>query len=233
MPNGAIGNPHDAGEGEASDHRGSPCPAADVGGRGCREWVISDDSLAGSRGGTPSQRPVPRGAVMHLPVHWRPSNRDGPMSTMPRWIARSPRLLHLTVAAARSAITTRGLRPTTWLVERAADLDEAQREELLTEPRRESVWIDVQGHRTRLRDQQPLGSGWTSRLLEDEDPADYLRALNDQVFLFPSSAAGLARLKAKYVGDGCSSNSTPRPSWVMRSSPNHSPSRSQPRGDEL
>lgn len=60
----------------------------------------------------------------------------------------------------------------------------------------------MEGHGTRLRDQQPLGPGWTSRLVETEHPADYLRALNDHVFLFPSSAVGLTRLKGKYREDG-------------------------------
>lgn len=130
------------------------------------------------------------------------ATQDATVTTMPRWIVRSPRLVHLTVAAARPAITAQGLRPASWLVERAGGLDDGQRERLLVEPRRESVWIDVEGHRTRLRDQQPLGPGWTSRLVETEHPADYVRALNDHVFLFPSSAVGLTRLKGKYREDG-------------------------------
>lgn len=121
---------------------------------------------------------------------------------MPRWLARSPRLVHLTVTAARPAITDHGLRPASWLVERAADLDDAQRARLLTKPRSESVWVNVEGHHIRLRDQQPLGSGWASRLVEAEDPADYLQALNGHAFLFPSGAPGLERLKSKYVDDG-------------------------------
>lgn len=120
---------------------------------------------------------------------------------MPRWLTRSPRLVHLTVANALPIIADLGLRPAAWLVANADGLSDEQREHLLTVPRQDSVWIRVRGHQVRLRDQKPLGLEWTSRLIEVEDPADYLRTLNSHTFLFPSSAAGLERLMNKYVED--------------------------------
>lgn len=82
---------------------------------------MSSDGPPGLESGGPIMTALleaPRCRYLFTAAGEHAATQDATVTTMPRWIVRSPRLVHLTVAAARPAITAQGLRPASWLVER-------------------------------------------------------------------------------------------------------------------
>lgn len=117
--------------------------------------------------------------------------------------SRVPRCFHLTFAGGARSILEAGLRPPSWLVRRATNLTDEDKEHLLTAPRPETVTLELpSGAQVQLRDQRPLlrdSAGLAARLRSDTTMVGYLVSLNDRVFLFPS-LADAERLASSYAG---------------------------------
>jgi hypothetical protein len=115
-----------------------------------------------------------------------------------RWPAKAAIAVHVTRSTSVDSILRHGLRPASWWVDRAVGIDQARREHLLSRPRAEASWLHtVDGERVWLRDQQPLLRGRLGeRLVAGTSPEEFLRLLNDHVYLFPSPARAAALLRA-------------------------------------
>ena len=101
------------------------------------------------------------------------------------FVARCPSLRHVGAPDSWARIARTGFRTAEQLI-LGASLDEATRARLLTERRRDSVRLQVDGDQVVLRDQEPLFK------LNDLDPilgdgmksADWIQILNSRVYFF-------------------------------------------------
>jgi hypothetical protein len=107
-----------------------------------------------------------------------------------RWPTTAVTAVHVTRSASVDSILRHGLRPASWWVDRAVGIDQGQREHLLSRPRAEASWLrTVDGDQVWLRDQQPLLRGRLGeRLVAGTSPEEFLRLLNEHVYLCPSPA---------------------------------------------
>ena len=120
------------------------------------------------------------------------------------WIDASTTFVHITRGGSEDAVLAHGLRPASYWVERAVGLSADERRRLLEWPRPVGCWLELEtGHRVWLRDQQPLLRGRLANvLLPGTTVAEFMRGLNDRVYLYPD-AAGAGPLVEKYrrIGD--------------------------------
>ena len=116
-----------------------------------------------------------------------------------QFLQRCKHVWHVAPAGAWESIAARGLRTAEQLIA-AADLDEAERTQLLTEPRATDVALKVDGVEVLLRDQAPLTKhpDLPSIMEEGLSVADWIGLLNRRVFLF-ATPAPMKALLAKYA----------------------------------
>lgn len=115
------------------------------------------------------------------------------------FLDRCKSLWHVAPPGAWDSIRVSGLRTAEQLIV-SADLDDAQRAELLASPRREPVALRVDGADVVLRDQGPLlqRNDLNAILGDGLEIADWIRLLNRRVYLFTNQTA-MNRMLAKYV----------------------------------
>lgn len=99
--------------------------------------------------------------------------------------------VHCTHADNLTAIREVGLRPASYWIDQAINLDERKREALRAGVRPEAVTaIHPGGQRVWLRDQEPMvRRNLTRVLVSGITETDFIAALNRRVYLFPSRVA--------------------------------------------
>lgn len=118
--------------------------------------------------------------------------------TPDQFLARCKQIWHVAPAGAWASMATGGLRTAHQLIE-AADLDENERQQLLTSPRSKETRLTVAGQPVLLRDQEPLLRADLHSLLEPGlTVSDWVRTLNQRVYLFTDPVA-MRKMLDKYV----------------------------------
>jgi hypothetical protein len=119
--------------------------------------------------------------------------------TPEQFLDRCKLICHVGPAGVWDQIAKHGFRSAEQLII-DADLPDAEREHLLSTPRREAVRLHVHGEEVILRDQGPLFARKDMKSMLDSglDVSDWIHLLNRRVYFFATEAP-LQRLRDKYV----------------------------------
>jgi hypothetical protein len=119
--------------------------------------------------------------------------------TPEQFLNRCKVICHVGPAGVWEQVQKSGFRTAEQLI-LEADLTEEERQALLTEPRRESVRLSVQGEGVILRDQGPLFArkDLKSILGDGLNVADWIHLLNQRVYFFTDETS-MRKLLDKYI----------------------------------
>jgi hypothetical protein len=119
--------------------------------------------------------------------------------TPEQFLNRCKVICHVGPAGVWEQVTKSGFRTAEQLI-LEADLTEEERQTLLSEPRRESVRLSVNGETVILRDQSPLFArrDLKSILGEGLNVSDWIHLLNQRVYFFTDETS-MRKLLEKYV----------------------------------
>jgi len=119
--------------------------------------------------------------------------------TPDQFLDRCKLVCHVGPVGVWEQIAKHGFRTAEQLI-RHSDLDEDERQRLLSTPRREPIRLNVEGDEVLLRDQGPLFArkDLTSILGDGLDVSDWVRLLNRRSFFFTDQVS-MQRLRDKYV----------------------------------
>jgi hypothetical protein len=119
--------------------------------------------------------------------------------TPEQFLNRCKVICHVGPAGVWEQVTKSGFRTAEQLI-LEADLTEEERQTLLSEPRRESVRLSVNGETVILRDQGPLFArrDLKSILGEGLNVSDWIHLLNQRVYFFTDETS-MRKLLEKYV----------------------------------
>jgi hypothetical protein len=119
--------------------------------------------------------------------------------TPEQFLNRCKLICHVGPAGAWDQIAEHGFRSAEQLI-KDADLNDVEREQLLSTPRREAVRLRVRGEEVTLRDQGPLFARNDLKSILDSgvDVSDWIHLLNQRVYFFASEPP-LQKLLDKYV----------------------------------
>jgi len=119
--------------------------------------------------------------------------------TPEQFLNRCKMVCHVGPVGVWEQIAEHGFRTAEQLI-LEADLDEEDRQGLLSTPRRESVRLSVRGEDVILRDQGPLFARKDLRSILDNglDVSDWIHLLNQRVYFFTDQTS-MQKLMDKYV----------------------------------